>query len=106
MCIRDRTEGGRGVTEKKNGTARAGVPAAGFLRKGLHGFPAGFVAAAVPELGANDDSSQSFSPYNNFYYIPQAELRASKDSESLAILSIISLPDGLLKNLGRQNAIR
>ena len=23
----------------------------GFLRKGLHGFPAGFVAAAVPELG-------------------------------------------------------
>lgn len=45
------TEGGRGVTEKKNGTARAGVPAAGFLRKGLHGFPAGFVAAAVPELG-------------------------------------------------------
>ena len=28
----------------------------------------------------------------------------SKDSESLAILSIISLPDGLLINLGRQNA--
>lgn len=45
------TEGGSGVTEKKNGTARAGVPAGGFLRKGLHGFPAGFVAAAVPELG-------------------------------------------------------
>ena len=44
------TEGGRGVTEKKNGTARAGVPAAGFFRQGLHGFPAGFVAAAVPEL--------------------------------------------------------
>ena len=31
------------------------------------------------ELGANDDSSQSFSPYNNFYYIPQAELRAQFD---------------------------
>ena len=31
------------------------------------------------ELGANDDPSQSFSPYNNFYYIPQAELRAQFD---------------------------
>ena len=31
------------------------------------------------ELGANDDSSQSFSPYNNFYYIPQAELHAQFD---------------------------
>ena len=29
---------------------------------------------------------------------------SSKDLESLAILSIISLPDGLLKNFGRQNA--
>ena len=31
------------------------------------------------ELGANDDPNQSFSPYNNFYYIPQAELRAQFD---------------------------
>ena len=31
------------------------------------------------ELGANDDSSLSFSPYNNFYYIPQAELHAQFD---------------------------
>lgn len=31
------------------------------------------------ELGANDDSSYSFSPYNNFYYIPQAELHAQFD---------------------------
>lgn len=31
------------------------------------------------ELGANDDPNYSFSPYNNFYYIPQAELRAQFD---------------------------
>lgn len=31
------------------------------------------------ELGANDDSNIAFSPYNNFYYIPQAELHAQFD---------------------------
>ena len=34
------------------------------------------------ELGANDDSSLAFSPYNNFYYIPQAELRAQFDMKN------------------------
>ncbi|WP_071146550.1 alpha-amylase family protein [Bacteroides ihuae] len=31
------------------------------------------------ELGANDDVNQSFSPYNNFYYIPQSEFRGQFD---------------------------
>lgn len=31
------------------------------------------------ELGANDDPNYAFSPYNNFYYIPQSELRAQFD---------------------------
>ena len=39
------------LRRRKTGRRVRGVPAAGFLRKGLHGFPAGFVAAAVPELG-------------------------------------------------------
>lgn len=36
------------------------------------------------ELGANDDASQSFSPYNNFYYIPQAKLQAQFDMKGSA----------------------
>lgn len=31
------------------------------------------------ELGANDDTNQAFSPYNNFYYIPQVEFRGNFD---------------------------
>lgn len=31
------------------------------------------------ELGANDNSAQAFSPYNNFYYIPNTELDARFD---------------------------
>lgn len=34
------------------------------------------------ELGANDDTNQPFSPYNNFYYIPQAELHAQFDMKA------------------------
>lgn len=36
------------------------------------------------ELGANDDTSQMFSPYNNFYYIPQTELQAQFDMKGSA----------------------
>lgn len=36
------------------------------------------------ELGANDDPSYSFSPYNNFYYIPQSELRGQFDMKGSA----------------------
>ena len=31
------------------------------------------------QLGANDDPNYSFSPYNNFYYIPQSELHGQFD---------------------------
>lgn len=37
------------------------------------------------ELGANDDPSYSFSPYNNFYYIPQSELRGQFDMKGNAV---------------------
>ena len=33
----------------------------------------------VSELGTNDDPLQAFSPYNNFYYIPQTELYGQFD---------------------------
>lgn len=36
------------------------------------------------QLGANDDTSYAFSPYNNFYYIPQAELRGQFDMKGSA----------------------
>ncbi len=36
------------------------------------------------ELGANDDSSYAFSPYNNFYYIPQSELHGQFDMKGSA----------------------
>ncbi|EJW95405.1 glycosidase [gut metagenome] len=38
----------------------------------------------ISELGGNDDNTLSFSPYNNFYYIPQAELRAQFDMKGSA----------------------
>lgn len=31
------------------------------------------------QLGGNDDNTQAFSPYNNFYYIPQSELKGKFD---------------------------
>ncbi|GAE82060.1 alpha-amylase family protein [Bacteroides reticulotermitis] len=36
------------------------------------------------DLGANDDPSQPFSPYNNFYYIPQSELHGLFDMKGSA----------------------
>lgn len=36
------------------------------------------------QLGGNDDSTQAFSPYNNFYYIPQTELRGQFDMKGAA----------------------
>lgn len=36
------------------------------------------------ELGANDDPNYSFSPYNNFYYIPQSELHGQFDMKGPA----------------------
>ncbi len=36
------------------------------------------------QLGANDDSNYSFSPYNNFYYIPQSELHGQFDMQGAA----------------------
>ena len=36
------------------------------------------------QLGANDDPSHAFSPYNNFYYIPQSELRGRFDMQGSA----------------------
>lgn len=36
------------------------------------------------QLGANDDSAYAFSPYNNFYYIPQAELHGQFDMKGAA----------------------
>lgn len=36
------------------------------------------------QLGANDDTSSAFSPYNNFYYIPQSELRGQFDMKGTA----------------------
>lgn len=36
----------------------------------------------VIDLGANDDVSLSFSPYNNFYYIPNSELYAQLDMKA------------------------
>lgn len=33
-------------------------------------------------LGANDDKTQAFSPYNNFYYIPGSELHAQFDMKA------------------------
>lgn len=35
-------------------------------------------------LGANDDNTQAFSPYNNFYYIPNSELYAKFDMKANA----------------------
>ena len=34
------------------------------------------------QLGANDDCHQAFSPYNNFYYIPQTELHGQFDMQA------------------------
>ncbi len=36
------------------------------------------------ELGANDDPNHDFSPYNNFYYIPQSELHGQFDMKGSA----------------------
>ena len=36
------------------------------------------------QLGANDDSSYAFSPYNNFYYIPQCQLHGQFDMKGSA----------------------
>lgn len=36
------------------------------------------------QLGANDDSSLAFSPYNNFYYIPKSELHGQFDMKGTA----------------------
>ncbi|WP_294590852.1 alpha-amylase family protein [uncultured Bacteroides sp.] len=36
------------------------------------------------QLGANDDTNYAFSPYNNFYYIPQAELHGQFDMKGAA----------------------
>lgn len=38
----------------------------------------------VAQLGGNDDSSQAFSPYNNFYYIPDSELHGQFDMRQTA----------------------
>lgn len=37
------------------------------------------------QLGANDDPNYSFSPYNNFYYIPQSELHGQFDMKGNAL---------------------
>ena len=37
------------------------------------------------QLGANDDPNYSFSPYNNFYYIPQSELHGQFDMTGNAL---------------------
>lgn len=34
------------------------------------------------QLGANDDTSQAFSPYNNFYYIPDTEFHGQFDMKA------------------------
>ena len=36
------------------------------------------------QLGANDDPTYAFSPYNNFYYIPNSELHAQFDMKGAA----------------------
>ncbi|WP_300812088.1 alpha-amylase family glycosyl hydrolase [uncultured Bacteroides sp.] len=36
------------------------------------------------QLGGNDDPEQAFSPYNNFYYIPRAELQGQFDMKGTA----------------------
>lgn len=36
------------------------------------------------QLGTNDDSNYAFSPYNNFYYIPQSELHGQFDMQGAA----------------------
>ncbi|EJX07365.1 glycosidase [gut metagenome] len=36
------------------------------------------------QLGGNDDSTQAFSPENNFYYIPQTELKGQFDMKGTA----------------------
>ena len=36
------------------------------------------------QLGANDDTDYAFSPYNNFYYIPQSELHGQFDMKDAA----------------------
>lgn len=36
------------------------------------------------QLGSNDDTSLAFSPYNNFYYIPQSELHGQFDRKGEA----------------------
>lgn len=37
------------------------------------------------QLGANDDPNYAFSPYNNFYYIPQSELHGQFDMRGNAV---------------------
>ena len=44
------------------------------------------------QLGANDDSSQAFSPYNNFYYIPQSELHGQFDLKGSAAEAYVEKP--------------
>ena len=36
------------------------------------------------QLGVNDDANYAFSPYNNFYYIPQSELHGQFDMQGTA----------------------
>lgn len=36
----------------------------------------------ITDLGVSDDSSQAFSPYNNFYYIPSTQLKGQFDMKA------------------------
>lgn len=44
------------------------------------------------QLGTNDDVNHAFSPYNNFYYIPQSELRGRFDMKGPASESYREYP--------------
>lgn len=44
------------------------------------------------QLGANDDSTYAFSPYNNFYYIPQSELHGRFDMKASALEAYKEFP--------------
>jgi len=43
-------------------------------------------------LGEHDDKSKSFSPYNNFYYIPQTPLQCQFDMKSNAVKAYMECP--------------
>jgi len=43
-------------------------------------------------LGANDDKNKSFSPYNNFYYIPQTPLQCQFDMKGNAAKAYMECP--------------